>query len=352
MPKGVDLSGLDSFNSSSFLEENILAGSDGKPLMIPIDKIQRDPDQPRVEFDMTKLAELSASITERGVKSPISVRRAGEDTYIINHGERRLRAAKMAGHIQIPAFIDDDHSNFDQVIENIQREDLTPLEIAHFIERRLEAGDKKGDIAKLLGKPASFVSDHSVFSDLADAIRELYDSGRCRSVQSLALLHRAYKDFAAQVTQYCKQESNTFSQAEIRAFIAGLKKPAKKAEEAAQEEQTGPGADASPEEDKETGLKTEQTTENEESPLFDAPGDSAPHQIEEEQAGPGAGSDSKLENQTGDTDTGEDDLLQAQKDLFESYCVPVERFLKETADPDFKPEAIARLQAIIDNFAH
>lgn len=224
MSKGIDLSGLDQFNSSSFLQDiDQEAASSGKPLLVPLDQIKPDPHQPRQEIDAERLEELAASIRERGVKSPISLKPKNEDgIYFINHGERRFHAARNAGLTEIPAFIDDDHNHYDQMIENIQRENLTPLEIAHFIERRLEAGDKKGQIAKILGKPASYISDHAVFFEFSDFIRDLYDSGRCRSIQALALLHRACKEFPVQVAGFCAGERE-ITTAEVRGFVTGLK---------------------------------------------------------------------------------------------------------------------------------
>lgn len=227
MSKGIDLSGLDQFNAAGFLDGiDMEAAASGKPLMIPLVEIQRDEHQPRQEFDKEKLAELAASIKARGVKSPISVKPKNEDGfYIINHGERRVLASRQAGLTEIPAFIDDDHNHYDQMIENIQRENLTPLEIAHFIERRITAGDKKGDIARTLGKSASYISDHALFFEFPDFIRDLYDSGRCRTIQALALLHRAYKDFPGQVAGFCTGERE-ITAGEVRIFVAGLKQPA------------------------------------------------------------------------------------------------------------------------------
>lgn len=226
MSKGIDLSGLDQFNAAGFLDGiDMEAAASGKPLMIPLTQIQRDEHQPRQEFDKGTLAELAASIKARGVKSPISVKPKNDDGfYVINHGERRVLASRLAGLIEIPAFIDDDHNHYDQMIENIQRENLTPLEIAHFIERRLAAGDKKGDIARTLGKSASYISDHALFFEFPDFIRDLYDSGRCRTIQALAMLHRAYKDFPGLVAGFCTGERE-ITAAEVRVFVAGLKKP-------------------------------------------------------------------------------------------------------------------------------
>ena len=226
MSKGIDLSGLDQFNAAGFLDGiDMEAAASGKPLMIPLAQIQRDEHQPRQEFDKGTLAELAASIKARGVKSPISVKPKNDDGfYVINHGERRVLASRLAGLIEIPAFIDDDHNHYDQMIENIQRENLTPLEIAHFIERRITAGDKKGDIARTLGKSASYISDHALFFEFPDFIRDLYDSGRCRTIQALAMLHRAYKDFPGPVAGFCTGERE-ITAAEVRVFVAGLKKP-------------------------------------------------------------------------------------------------------------------------------
>lgn len=226
MSKGIDLSGLDQFNSSSFLQDiDQEAASSGKPLLVPLDQIKPDPHQPRQEIDPERLKELADSIRERGVKSPISLKPKNADgIYFINHGERRFHASRAAGLTEIPAFIDDDHNHYDQMIENIQRENLTPLEIAHFIERRLEAGDRKGQIAKVLGKPGSYISDHAVFFEFSDFIRDLYDSGRCRSIQALALLHRACKEFSDQVAGFCAGEREIYT-AEVRGFVSSLKSP-------------------------------------------------------------------------------------------------------------------------------
>ncbi len=209
----LDLSGLDNFNSSGLLggEPDPTATASGHLMYVAIELIEEDPHQPRKEFDPKTLKELAASMRApgpsgepRGVKSPISVRPMNEaGKYVINHGARRKRAALEAGLSEVPIFIDDDHDDFDQTIENIQRENLTPLEIAHFVQKRVEAGDKKAEIAKRLGKPSSYVSDHAGFFAFADCIRDLYDSGRCKTIQALAVLHREYKKNPDAVESFC-----------------------------------------------------------------------------------------------------------------------------------------------------
>ena len=113
----------------------------GTPLHLPIDAIDEDPDQPRQDFDPDSLAELAETIRERGVRQPISVRRHPQqpDRWMLNFGARRLRASKLAGKEEIPAFVDDTADSYDQVIENEQRAGLTPLELALFVQRRLAA---------------------------------------------------------------------------------------------------------------------------------------------------------------------------------------------------------------------
>ncbi len=114
----------------------------GVPLNLPIDHIDEDPEQPRREFDANALDELAQTIRERGVRQPISVRPSLQmpERWTLNFGARRLRASKLAGLTEIPAFIDTTADSYDQVIENEQREGLKPLELALFVQKRLAAG--------------------------------------------------------------------------------------------------------------------------------------------------------------------------------------------------------------------
>jgi ParB family chromosome partitioning protein len=247
--KSVDLSGLDNFNVSDLMSEKPLETA-GKALMIPLEKIVEDA-QVRKKMDPEALKELATSIREHGVKSPISVRSAdGDGNYKINYGHRRFRASKMAGKTAIPAFIDDEHTDFHQVIENIHREELTPVEIAHFIQRRLEAGDKKSDIAKTLGKPASYVSDHAAMLEMAPEILDLYEAGTCRSVQVLANLHRAHKKHPEKVETFCRKVQGDLTAAQVRAFTDKLKQPVENQQEAkspaAEKRQPGQAAPGKP----------------------------------------------------------------------------------------------------------
>lgn len=118
---------------------------DGTPLMLALAAIDEDPRQPRTEFDPERLQELAASITQRGVLQAISVRRHPDhpERWMLNFGARRLRASKLAGQTQIPAYVNETASSYDQVIENEHREGLKPLELALFVQSRIALGEAR-----------------------------------------------------------------------------------------------------------------------------------------------------------------------------------------------------------------
>jgi len=109
--------------------ETPAADVSGVPLQWAIDANDENAEQPRHEFDTNALQELADTVRERGVRQPISVRPNLQQSgrWILNFGARRLRAARLAGHTNIPAFIDTTADNYDQMTENEQREGLRPL---------------------------------------------------------------------------------------------------------------------------------------------------------------------------------------------------------------------------------
>jgi ParB family chromosome partitioning protein len=179
----------------------------GRPILLPIDTIEEDPSQPRLEFDSESLQELAETIARVGVKQPVSVRRKPNELerWILNFGARRLRASKLAGKLEIPAFIDESFDSYDQMIENEQREALKPLEVALFVERRLTAGDSQAEIARRLGKSKSYVTFATGMIDAPDWLMELYRSGRCKGMQELYSLRRLHEEDPAPIELLCAE---------------------------------------------------------------------------------------------------------------------------------------------------
>ncbi len=110
-------------------------------MLIPVEMIEPNPFQPRMSFDSEALEELAESIRSLGLIQPVTVRRKSADRYQIISGERRFRACRMAGMEEIPAYIRDtnDRGMLEMaIVENIQREDLDPIEVAMSYERLIE----------------------------------------------------------------------------------------------------------------------------------------------------------------------------------------------------------------------
>ncbi len=131
---------------------------------IPVNNIKPNPYQPRTEFDEEALHELKMSILENGLIQPITVRRTGENQYELISGERRLRACKDIGYKEIPSYIIQVETKEAMLalslIENIQREELNPIEVAVAYRRLMtECNMSQDEIAKQVGKNRSTVTN-------------------------------------------------------------------------------------------------------------------------------------------------------------------------------------------------
>ncbi len=138
-------------------------GEVGIMARIPMEQVRPNPFQPRTEFDPEALAELTRSIVEKGVIQPITVRRV-EGGYQLVTGERRLRAAQNAGLLEIPGYIIAVESDEEMLelalIENIQRETLNPIEIAHAYKRLIdECHLTQEEVAEKVGKDRTTVTN-------------------------------------------------------------------------------------------------------------------------------------------------------------------------------------------------
>lgn len=131
---------------------------------IAIDQIQPNPDQPRTNFDEEAINELAASIRELGIIQPISLRKVGADSYQIIAGERRYRAARIAGLTSVPAYIrtaNDAELTEMALIENIQREDLNAIEVALAFRKLIDTYSLTQDrLSERLGKKRATIANH------------------------------------------------------------------------------------------------------------------------------------------------------------------------------------------------
>ena len=202
----------------------------GRPQELPIDLIDEDPEQPRAAdnpgFAEQSIAEIGQTIKDRGVKSPISVREnpLAPGRYIINHGARRYRGSKWAGKATIPAFIDNDYSQSDQVIENLHRNELTSREIADYIGRELAKGKTQREIAAEIGKSRPYVSLHATLLDLPEPVAEAFNRGRVRDVIIINEMVAAWRESPNALCAWLSNERQEITRASIRmlrAFING-----------------------------------------------------------------------------------------------------------------------------------
>lgn len=137
-----------------------------------IEYIYPDPDQPRKYFDEESLKELSQSIKDNGMLQPVVIRKDGDKFFIVA-GERRYRAAKMAGFKKIPTIFTTGNPKEIALIENLQREDLKPIEEAEALSSMIkEYNYKQEELAKIIGKGRSTVTEILGLNKLPDDIKE------------------------------------------------------------------------------------------------------------------------------------------------------------------------------------
>lgn len=177
---------------------------------IPLDKISPNPDQPRITFDNESLEELAASIRELGIVQPLSLRKSGPDTYQIIAGERRFRAARLAGLDTVPAYIrtaNDSELTEMALIENIQREDLNAIEIALTFRKLIDQYQLTQErLSERIGKKratiANFLRLLRLPAEVQLGLRDRrLDMGHARALlimedptDQLALFHRIVKE--------------------------------------------------------------------------------------------------------------------------------------------------------------
>jgi ParB family chromosome partitioning protein len=157
---------------------------------IRVDQIDPNPDQPRRVFDPERLSELAKSISRSGLLQPVVVRRAG-DRYELIVGERRWRAASLAGLEAIPAVVADvapaERLEL-AIVENVQRHDLNPIELAHAYRALADRGATQDEIGERVGKDRSSVANHLRLLELSVDLQGDVEAGRISMGHAKALL--------------------------------------------------------------------------------------------------------------------------------------------------------------------
>ena len=201
--------GLDAiFLDNSLTEETV--HSDEKITKLKISLVDPKRDQPRKHFDKEALEQLAASITENGLLQPILVREYGDGRYQIIAGERRFRACKLAGLTEIPAIVlerDDKNAAQIALIENIQREDLNPLEEALAYKALAEEyGMTQEELSQKVGKSRSAIANALRLLDLPEEILTMVASRELSAGHARTLLGVKDRDAMILLAQKAVEE--------------------------------------------------------------------------------------------------------------------------------------------------
>ena len=203
--------------------------SDAKIETLPLREIEPDPDQPRKTFEQEALGELAASIAEHGLLQPIAVRPRGLNGYTIVAGERRWRACRMAGLTEVPVVVKDvteEQAMELALVENLQREDLDPVEEAAGIRELMVRCDlTQEQAAQKLGKSRSALANSLRLLNLPETVLELLKSGFINMGHAMVILGLPTPELQEQAAQMVADNQLNVRQTE--ALCKKLMKPAK-----------------------------------------------------------------------------------------------------------------------------
>lgn len=193
-----------------------------------INIINPDPNQPRKNFDETALQELADDIKKNGLIQPIVVRDDLEHPgkFIVVAGERRLKAAKMAGLTKIRSIVgtyDDSQLGYVQIAENAKRDDLKFYELAEFIVSRSELGEKQTEIAEKLGISKSQLSLYMIWKDAPEFLKAAKD--KFSSIRTFFDVAKLADEFSSDVETFIENSDSEISRADIAALKKKLTSP-------------------------------------------------------------------------------------------------------------------------------
>ena len=197
---------------------------------IPIEAIESNPYQPRKDFDQTALEALAQSIKEHGLIQPITVKKIGENRYQLIAGERRLRAAQKAGVVTIAAYVreaDNEDLLALALVENLQRSDLNPIEVALAYQRLMhECQWTEEQIARKVGKDSSTISNFLRLLKLPPVIQKALKERKLTAGHARALI--TIEDPAVQLQIFERMLKEQLSVRQVEDLVRKLKQKKKK----------------------------------------------------------------------------------------------------------------------------
>lgn len=190
--------------------------------------ISPDPNQPRKNFDETALQELADDLKKNGLIQPIVVRDDPDNVgkFIVVAGERRLKAAKLAGFKKIRSILstyDNSQLGYVQIAENAKRDNLKFYEMAEFIVSRADAGEKQADIAEKLGLSKTRISEYMSWRDAPSFFKESKE--KFPSMRAFYDLVKLYAEYPSEVTEFIKK-AESISKVDITTLKKKLTEPA------------------------------------------------------------------------------------------------------------------------------
>ncbi|RYH55545.1 MAG: ParB/RepB/Spo0J family partition protein [Alcaligenaceae bacterium] len=222
---GLDLSSLSQFRASALLRTDGASIVPGGAVQVDLSVIDLDSKQPRRRFGREALADLSESIRQHGVLEPVSVRHHPDAAgrYIVNRGERRVRAARLCGLDTVPVFVDDRVDPFAQAAENLHREDMSAFDLALFIAEREQEGFSRAEIARRLTKPRSFITEAASLNKAPALLLDAVRAGRVsEDVRTLYRLVSAGHD-APGLLQAVLERPDSIHRANVETLIANAR---------------------------------------------------------------------------------------------------------------------------------
>lgn len=192
-----------------------------------IDIVSPDPNQPRKNFDETALQELADDLKKNGLIQPIVVREDPDNVgkFIVVAGERRLKAAKLAGFKKIRSILstyDNSQLGYVQIAENAKRDNLKFYEMAEFIVSRADAGEKQADIAEKLGLSKTRISEYMSWRDAPSFFKESKE--KFPSMRAFYDLVKLYAEYPSEVTEFINK-AESISKVDITTLKKKLTEP-------------------------------------------------------------------------------------------------------------------------------